>query len=73
MSSSTYRAERARYAALTRSRSTDDPVLVASRYLLQAHALLDAINQALKKAPPMTEELRLQIIGLIPLVEDVIA
>jgi hypothetical protein len=66
MSTSTYRAERARYASLTRSRRPDDPELVASRQLMQEQALVDAINRALAKAPSMTDQLRTRIIDLLP-------
>jgi hypothetical protein len=75
MSTPTFRAERARYASLTRSRLADDPELVAARLRMQEHGLLDFINRALEKAPPMTGQLRERIIELLPLplCEDVVA
>jgi hypothetical protein len=66
MSTSTFRAKRARYASLTRSRPSDDPELIETRLLMQEEALLRAISKALAKAPPMTDQLRARVFALLP-------
>jgi hypothetical protein len=65
VSTRTFRAERARYASLTRSRTPDDPELIASRQLMLEQAFIDAIDRALSKAPPMTPDVRERIVGLL--------
>jgi hypothetical protein len=57
--------ERARYGALVRSRQAGDPELVAARALMAEESLVDAINKALAKAPPLTPAVRERILGLL--------
>ena len=54
MCTSTFRAERARYASLTRSRSADDPELMQARRLMQEHGLIIAVSRVLAKSTPIT-------------------
>jgi hypothetical protein len=61
----TFMQARGRYASLTRDREPDDPELVAARQQMQEIALVNAIDKALAKAPPITEELRARIIALL--------
>jgi hypothetical protein len=61
----TYRQARGRYASLTRDRAPDDPELVAAKRTMQEIALINAIERALTKTPPMTDELRAHIIALL--------
>ena len=70
MSTSTFRSERARYASLTRSRPADDPELVASRQRMHEQGLIDAIDRALQKAPPITGKVHERIIALPSSRED---
>lgn len=65
MANPIYRAERARYASLTRSRAPDDPQLTASRQSMLELGLIDAIAQALNKAPPITDEICERIMALL--------
>lgn len=57
--------ERARYGALRRSRQPNDAELLNAQHTMQAEALVEAINRAMKKAPPMTPELRERVIALL--------
>lgn len=50
--------ERARVAALTRSRAADDPELVDARRNLAAAKLEDYIRRVVDEAPPLTGEQR---------------
>jgi hypothetical protein len=65
MSTSIFRTARARYASLTRSRSADDPELVASRQLMLEQGLIDAIACAIESGPPITKQLRGRIEALL--------
>ncbi|WP_208862488.1 hypothetical protein [Mycolicibacterium conceptionense] len=56
---------RARVAALTRSRTPDDPALLDARAKMREEALVNAIERALAKAPPLTHEVRSRIVGLL--------
>jgi hypothetical protein len=56
---------RGRYAALLRSRAADDPELLEAQRCLREEALIAAIGRALKKAPPLTLELRARIGALL--------
>lgn len=49
-------AERARVASLSRSRTPDDPVLVAARRDLRAARAEDYIKALVDSAPPLTDE-----------------
>lgn len=56
----------ARYASLTRSRSEDDPTLLAAaRQDLHAAELEDAINRALASAPPLGAEQRARLAAML--------
>ncbi len=55
---STWTVERARLASLTRSRTADDPDLVAARRDLRAARLEDHIARVVAEAPPLTNEQR---------------
>lgn len=63
--SATAAHHRARIAALSRDRTADDPELVAARQNLKAARLEDHISQALADAPPLSEEQRARIAGLL--------
>ena len=62
----TARRERGRYAALVRSRSADDPELVEAHRRMREEALVGAIQRALMKAPPISQQFRRRLIALIP-------
>ena len=61
----TFKQARGRYASLTRDRPPGDPELVAAKHTMQEIALINAIERALTKTPPMTDELRAHIIALL--------
>ena len=65
MPTDTFYRERARYGALKRSRKPDDPELLASRAIMDEESLFDAVSKALKKAPPLTPQVRERILGLL--------
>jgi len=50
--------ERARVAALTRSRPAGDPDLIRARQNLKAERLADHIRETVDAAPPLTVEQR---------------
>ncbi len=56
---------RGRVAALTRSRSSDDPDLVSARSDLKAAQLADHIHRAVSTAPPLTPEQRDRLSALL--------
>lgn len=58
-------SERARYAALTRSRTPDDPDLLAARRDLRAERLAEQIEKVVSAAPPLTEEQVDRLTGLL--------
>jgi len=60
---STYSQARGRFAGLTRDRAPDDSELLAARRVMHEERLVVAIERALTKAPPLTDELRARIIG----------
>lgn len=47
---------RARVAALSRSRTADDPELIAARRELREQRLAAIITKTVSEAPPLTEE-----------------
>ena len=51
-------SERARVASLSRSRTADDPDLVAARRNLKAARLAEYIERVVAEAPPLTIEQR---------------
>ena len=50
--------QRARVAALSRSRTADDPEFIAARQALAAAKLHQHIDQALAGEPPLTDDQR---------------
>lgn len=58
-------SERARVAALTRSRNPDDPDLVAARTNLKAERLAAYIQRTVAEAPLMSEEQRDRLARLL--------
>ncbi|MFF5020324.1 hypothetical protein [Micrococcus luteus] len=48
-------AERARVASLSRSRSADDPELIAARQSLKAMKLEEYVARVVAEAPPLTD------------------
>ena len=62
---SNWTAERARVASLSRSRSSDDPDLIAARQNLRAARLEDYIRRTVDQAPPLTAEQRERIAALL--------
>lgn len=57
--------ERARVAALSRSRSSDDPELVDAHRNLRAERLADYITRTVDKAPPLSSEQRNKLAALL--------
>lgn len=55
----------ARVAALSRSRSEDDPILLEARHTLHTAALEEAIQRALDSAPPLSGETRARLASLL--------
>lgn len=55
----------ARVAALSRSRSEDDPVFLEAKQALHAAALEEAIQRALDSAPPLSGETRARLASLL--------
>jgi hypothetical protein len=53
--------DRARVAALTRSRTSDDPDLLAARRDLKAQRLEDHIREVVESAPPLSAEQRCRL------------
>ena len=53
-----WRTPRARIAALSRSRATDDPDLIEARRDLHAARLAEHITRVVDAAPPLTDEQR---------------
>jgi hypothetical protein len=62
---STWTAERARLASLTRSRSADDPDLIDARRRLKALRLEEHVARVVAEAPPLTAEQRDRIAALL--------
>lgn len=57
--------ERGRVAALSRSRTTDDPELIAARRNLRAERLADHIRRVVDAAPPLTNEQRQRLAAML--------
>lgn len=53
-----WKTDRARVAALSRSRAADDPALLDARRSLRAEKLEEYIGKTLATAPPLTSEQR---------------
>jgi hypothetical protein len=60
-----YTHHRARVAALRRYRAPHDSEVVSERQLLAEEKLVNAVERALAKAPPLSDEVRSRIIGLL--------
>lgn len=58
-------SERARYAALTRSRPSDDDELLEARRNLRFECLSDHVARVIAEAPPLTDEQRERIATLL--------
>jgi len=58
-------AERARYASLSRSRTPDDPDLLAARANLRIERLADYIRKTVDAAPPLSVEQRDRLVLLL--------
>ena len=56
---------RARVAALSRSRADDDPDLVGARRDLKAAKLEDYIRRVVSEAPPLSDDQRELLAGLL--------
>lgn len=56
---------RGRVAALTRSRSTDDPELIDARRDLAESTLADQIRRTVESAPPLTSAQRDRLARLL--------
>ena len=63
--SSSWKQERGRVAALTRSRSADDPDLVAARRRLLEARTVAYLERVLAQAPPLTDEQRTRLAELL--------
>lgn len=57
--------ERARVASLTRSRTHDDPELVAARQRLKADRLADHVAQVVASFPPLTDEQISRVVSIL--------
>ena len=57
--------ERAKVAALTRSRTPDDPELVEARRNLRAERLAEHVAKVVAEAPPLTHEQRHRITTIL--------
>jgi hypothetical protein len=58
-------AERARVASLSRSRTPDDPALVAARRNLHVERLADYIERVVSAAPPLNEAQKARLTALL--------
>lgn len=65
MAESTVYHHRARIAGLSRDRSSDDPDLIAARLDLRAEKLAAHIAKVVAEAPPLTDEQRSRLAGLL--------
>ena len=63
--STSWTAERARIASLSRSRNTDDPELVEARQKLKALKLEEYVKRVVDEAPPLTDEQANRIAALL--------
>jgi hypothetical protein len=61
-----WRSEHGRVAALSRSRSPDDPALIAARRALGLARTEDSIRRAIESAPPLDADALARIRALIP-------
>ena len=61
----TWTTERAKVAALTRSRTADDPELVNARRNLKAMKLEDHVRQVMASWPPLTDDQCARVAALL--------
>lgn len=59
--SDTFRKSRARAAALTRHRGTDDPEVADARRAAKAASVEDYIRRVVDEAPPLTDDQRARL------------
>lgn len=57
--------DRATIAALSRSRKSDDPDLIAARQRLKAAKLEEYVARVVAEAPPLTDEQKHRIASLL--------
>jgi hypothetical protein len=60
-----WQQDRARVASLSRSRTTDDPDLIAAKQSLKASRLADYVTRVVDSAPPLTDEQCASIAALL--------
>lgn len=60
-----FTTERARVAALSRSRTPDDPELVDARRSMRTERLADHIRRVVDEAPPLTTEQRSRLAAIL--------
>lgn len=60
-----WRVSRGRVAALSRSRTAEDPDLINARRELRAARLEDYIKRTVDQAPPLTPEQRARLAGIL--------
>ena len=65
MSTDTWTSQRARVAALSRSRNANDPELVTAKLNLKAARLESHISRIIAEAPPLNIEQRARIAALL--------
>ena len=65
VTATSWTAERARVASLTRSRPANDPDLIRARQNLRALRLADDIRRALADDPSLTEQHRQELASLL--------
>lgn len=56
---------RGKIAALSRSRTSDDPELIEARRALRAEVLAEHVRAVVAQAPPLTDEQRERIAALL--------
>lgn len=61
----TWTEERARVASLSRSRTPNDPDLIAARRNLRAARAEDYIRKMVDSAPPLTDQQRARLAALL--------
>lgn len=66
------RHHRARVAALSRDRASDDPEYIDAQRSFTEAQLRDAIQRALRKAPPLNDEQRVRLAELLRPARDAI-
>ena len=57
--------ERARVAALSRSRTTNDPDLIAAKQRLKAAGLYEYVQRTIASAPPLSDAQKSRVAALL--------